>query len=278
MEDDSWLESNTGKLSCAQTHLGTTKSIETERGTSRLPLMHGKPALSHLNRQASSSSMTAPKSKNGRDMSNDEKSVVLLHKQAKKQPSNSEVCAHAQDLQEVDGAATSQLVSKTRQPNTALMEGNMTQWSLGSSKRASSQASAGANHDTTATGQRDGLRINHQEAKNLDGNANVLVVPSQEFLQQRKATSCGGVHHVAASKAHQLPAAAQFLREPSTLGEDSLESAPSGFSSSGVPVSTSSQSGVQPKQAMVEEANRQEFEVANIVKQGLKHFAKDDMR
>jgi len=76
--------------------------------------MHGKPDLSHLNRQASSSSMTAPKSKNGRDMSNVEKSVVLLHKQAKKQPSNSEVCAHAQDLQEVDGAATSQLVSKTR--------------------------------------------------------------------------------------------------------------------------------------------------------------------
>jgi len=83
---------------------------------------------------------------------------------------------------------------------------------------------------------------------------------------------------VAASKAHQLPAAAQFLREPSTLGEDSLESAPSGFSSSSVPVNTSSQSVIQSKQEMVQEANRQEFGVANMVKQGSKHFAKHDMR
>lgn len=269
MEDDLWLESNSGKQGCAQTGPQNTKNIETERGNSRLPLKHGKPSISHLNRQASSSSVTAPKSQNGHDVSNDEKSVVLLHKHAKKQPSNSGLFAHAQDLQEVDGAATNQIISKTRQPSTSLMEGNTTQWSLGTSNRASSQASAG---------QRDGLRLNHQEAKSLDGKANALDAPSQEFIKQRKATSRGGVHHVAASNAHQLPAAAQFLREPSTLGEDNLESTPSGFSSSGVPVSTSSQSGVQPKQELVKEANRQEFEVANIVKQGFKHFAKDDMR
>ncbi len=278
VEDDLWLESNTGKQSCAQTQSGTTKGIETERGNRKLPLMHGKPALSHLNRQASISSITAPKSKNKRDVSNDEMGVVLLHKQAKKQPSNSEVCAHAQDVQEADGAATSQLISKTREPNTSSMERNTTRWSLGTSNRASSQASAGANHDTTVIGQRDGSSINHKEAKNLDGNANALIAPSQELLKQRKATSRGGLHHVAASKAHQLLAATQFLREPLTLGEDSLESAPSGISSSSVPVSTSSQSGVRPKQGMAEEANRQEFEVANIVKQGVKHFAQDDMR
>ncbi len=128
VEDDLWLESNTGKQSCAQTHPRTTKNIEIERVNSRLPLMHGKPTLSHVNRQASTSSMTGSKSKNGHVVFNDEKSVVLLHKQAKKQPSISGVFVLAQDLQEVDGAATSQLISKTRQPNTSLMEGNNGQW------------------------------------------------------------------------------------------------------------------------------------------------------
>lgn len=85
MEDDLWLESNSGKQGCAQTGPQNTKNIETERGNSRLPLKHGKPSISHLNRQASSSSVTAPKSQNGHDVSNDEKSVVLLHKHAKKQ-------------------------------------------------------------------------------------------------------------------------------------------------------------------------------------------------
>ena len=62
------------------------------------------------------------------------------------------------------------------------------------------------------------------------------------------------------------------------MGEDKLDLAPSGLSSSGAPVNTFSQSVIQLKQEMVEEANRQEFEVANIVKQGSKHFAKHDMR
>lgn len=281
VEDDLWLESNTGKQICAQTLPRNTKNIEIERGNSRLP--HGKPALSLLNRQASTSSMTALKSKNGHFMSNDEKSSVLLHKQAKKQASMSGVFALAQELEEVDGAATNQLMSKTRQPNTSLMEGKTTRWSLGTSKRASSssllqsQASAGANHDTTGNGQRDSLGMNHREAKKVDGKANALVASSQQMLKQRKMTSHGGVPHVAASKARQLPLAAQFLREPSTLGADSLESAPSGFSSSILPANTSRQSVMQPKQRMVKEANRQEFEVANTVKQGSKHFAKHDM-
>ena len=284
MEDALWLESNIGKQSCAQTHLGTTKNIVTERVSSRLPLVHGKPALSHVNRQASGSSMTASQRKNGHVVTNNDKSGILLHKQAKKQPPMSGVFVHAQDLQEANGAPASQLISKTRRPNTSLVEGNTTRWSEGISKRASSssllqsQASVGTDHNTTANGQRDSLRVNHQEAKNLDGTANALVAPNQQFLKQSKMTSRGGVHHVAASKARQLPSAAQFLREPSTLGEDRLDSAPSGFSSSGVPVNTSSQSVIQPKQAMVEEANRQEFEVADIVKQGSKHFAKHDMR
>ena len=199
VEDDLWLESNIGKQSCAQTHLGTTKSIVIERVSSRLPLMHGKPALSHVNRQVSGSSTTALQRKNGHVVSNDDKSVILLHKQAKKQPPMSGVFVHAQDLQEANGAPASQLISKTRRPNTSLVEGNSTRWSEGTSKHASSssllqcQASVGTYHDTTANGQRDGSRVNHQEAKNLDGTANALVAPNQQFLKQRKMTSRGGV-------------------------------------------------------------------------------------
>jgi len=298
VEDDLWLESNTGKHSCAQTHLGITKNIETKRVVSRLPLKHGKPAVSHVNRQASDSSMTscqnlaASKRKNGHVVSNDDESVTLLHKQAKKQPSMSGAFVPAQDVQEIDDAAASQLMSKTRQPNTALMEGNTAQWTLGNGKRASSssllqsQASIGAgkcdtkasHHETMANGQADSLGNNRQEAENLDGKANALVVSSQQSLKQKNITKRSGVHHVVASKAHQLPSAARFLREPSTLGEDSLDSAPSGFSSSGVALKVSSQSVFQSKQQMDVEANGRGLEVANIMKQGSKHNAKHDMR